>query len=141
MRKPAQKSGLFVLYFSKYDDIIVKKGGIFMKRSFVILVAVVLVAGFMLYGCGPQKADSSRSAIDTAKTMQTTQEKVDYLVGQAKAFYNSKEFQGAVDIAQYILRYLDKDSPAAKELLTKAQEALAAQAKSAAEQAKKEFGL
>jgi len=90
-------------------------------------------------GCGAQKAESGTAAIAATKTMQTIPEKTDYLVSQAKAFYNSKDFQGAVDIAQYILRYLDKDSTAAKDLLAKAKEQLTAQAQGMLDQAKKNF--
>lgn len=108
-----------------------------MRKSVLILLVVGLVAGLALYGCGAKKAESSKAAITETKTMQTTQEKVDYLIGQAKAFYNSKEFQNAVDVAQYVLVYLDKDSAEAKSLLDKAKDALAQQAKSAVEEAKK----
>jgi hypothetical protein len=111
-----------------------------MKRlSFLIIVCIAL--SFAVAGCGVQKAESSKAAIDTAKTMQSVQEKTDYLVSQAKAFYNSKDFQSAVDIAQYVLRYLDKDSQSAKSLLEKAKEQLTAQAQGMLDQAKKDFQL
>ena len=110
-----------------------------MKKSFITIMALGLFFGLILTGCGAKKAESGSDAIKTAKTMETAQEKADYLVGQAKAFYNSKEFQDAVDVAQYILRYVDRDSQAAKDLLQKAKDALTAQAKSAVEDAKKKF--
>lgn len=110
-----------------------------MKKNFILIMVLSLVFGLILTGCGAKKAESSREAISTAKTMETSEEKISYLVGQAKAFYNSKEFQGAVDIAQYLLRYVDKDSQAAKDLLQKAKDALTAQAKSAVEDAKKKI--
>jgi len=112
-----------------------------MKKLFSVLVICIAVSSLLVAGCGMQKEESPRKAIDMAKTLQTTQEKADYLIGQAKAFYNSKDFQGAVDIAQYILRYLDKDSTAAKDLLEKAKEQLKAQAQSAVDSAKKNFGM
>ena len=95
-----------------------KEGG--MRKSLSIILVVAFVLGFVALGCGPKKAGSSQEAIETSKTMQTVQEKADYLVGQAKAFYNSKDFQGVVDTAQYILTYLDKNSEEAKSLLEKA---------------------
>ena len=108
-----------------------------MKRAIAMALVVCFAVGLVLVGCGPQKAETSQEAINTAKTMDTVQEQTKYLVAQAKDFYNSKEFQGAVDIAQYILRYLDKDSPEARDLLKKAQEALTAQIREQAEEAKK----
>jgi outer membrane PBP1 activator LpoA protein len=110
-----------------------------MKRLSCLALVVSLLLSFVVAGCGTQKAESSRAAIDTAKAMQTVQEKADYLVSQAKAFYNSKDFQGAVDIAQHVLRYLDKDSQAAKDLLEKAKQQLTAQAQGMLDQAKKDF--
>ncbi len=97
--------------------------------------------GLILSGCGAQKAGSSTEAIDYAKTLANVQEQTNYLVGQAKAFYSSKEFQNAVDTAQYVLRYLDKDNPEAQNLLTKAKEAITAQLKQKAEEAKKKYGF
>ena len=99
-----------------------------MKKGLILGIVITLVFGLTLTGCGAKKAESSKEAISVAKTMETTEQKVNYLVGQAKSFYNSKEFQGAVDIAQYILRYLDSDSQ---------QEALSSKVKGAVEDAKK----
>ncbi|MCK4859218.1 MAG: hypothetical protein KAS87_01530 [Candidatus Omnitrophica bacterium] len=111
-----------------------------MKNLFFTTIVLGLFLSLVLVGCGEKKVASSNEAIQTAKSMETTQEKVDYLTKQAKAFYNSKEFQQAVDIAQYILRYVDKDSQAAKDLLEKAKDALASQVKGAAEDVKKRLG-
>ena len=70
-----------------------------MKRALVFAAVICLAVSLTLIGCGAPKAESSREAIKTADTMETVQGKTDYLIGQAKAFYNSKEFQGAVDMA------------------------------------------
>ena len=110
-----------------------------MHRSFNLVIAACLILSVAVAGCGVKKAESSRAAIDESKALATTQEKVDFLVGQAKAFYNSKQFQDAVDIAQYILRYLDKDSPQAKQLLENAKEQLTQAAQSALQEAQKGF--
>ena len=111
-----------------------------MNKSVLTVAVVCLAASLMLVGCGAEKAGSSQEAIANAKTMDTAQAKTDYLIGQAKAFYNSKDFQGAVSTAQYVLQYLDKDSQAAKALLEKAKTDLAAQVKQAAADLQKSFG-
>jgi len=108
-----------------------------MKKGLILGIVMALFFGLVLTGCGVKKAESSREAISVAKTIETTEQKVNYLVGQAKSFYNSKEFQGAVDIAQYILRYLDRDSQQAKDLLQEAKEALTSKVRGAVEDAKK----
>jgi len=112
-----------------------------MKKGLTIIIAICLVTGLSLVGCGAEKADSSQDAIQTAKTMATVQEQTDYLVKQAKDFYSSDDFQGAIDIAQYVLRYLDKDSKAAQEILQKAKDQLTAQVKKQAEDLKKSFSF
>ena len=103
-----------------------------MKKLFGVVAVSSMVLSLILTGCAQDKATSSKEAMQTAKSMETVDQKADYLIKQAKAFYNSKEFQQAVDITQYILRYVDKDSQEAKNLLEKAKEALVAKAKEAA---------
>jgi len=108
-----------------------------MKR---LLIFSVLVLSIVFMGCGPKKVESYRVAINTAKAMETVEEKASYLISQTKAFYNSKEFDQAVQIAQYILRHVDRDSKDAKSLLEKAKAALKKAAEAAAADAKKKIG-
>jgi len=96
-----------------------------MRKSWVVVVAAALVLSLALAGCA-KKAASSQEAISNTRTMQTLQEKVNYLVAQAKAFYSSREYQQAIDVAQYILARLDNTSAQAKDILEKAKEQLAA---------------
>jgi len=103
-----------------------------MKYLRNVVVGFTIIFILALIGCAQKKAESSQSAIETAKSMDSVEQKVDYLIGQAKAFYNSNEFQQSVDIAQYILRYLDKDSQEAESLLEKAKQALVSKAKQVA---------
>ncbi len=119
--------------------VVFKVKGDGMRKTAAIILTLCIAVSFMVTGCGAQKAGSSTAAIDYSKSLATVQEKTTYLVGQAKSFYNSKDFQGAVDIAQYVLRYLDKDSTAAKSLLQEAQEGLTAQLKAKADEVKKGF--
>lgn len=87
----------------------------------------------LVCGCAqkPQSA-SSKEAINKAAALETVQQKADFLIGEAQAFYNSEKFQDAVDLAQYVLNTLDKDSQAAKDLVEKAKQALAQAVESAA---------
>lgn len=111
-----------------------------MRKILLLLFVLGLFSGLVFSGCAQQqKAESSKEAIEIAKTMETVEQKADYLINQARAFYNSKEFQEAVNAAQYVLRYLDKDSQAAKDLLGKAKEALSSAAKAAADDVKKKL--
>ena len=110
-----------------------------MKKVLLVTLVLGLFSGLLLVGCAQEKAESSKEAIATAKAMETAEQKAAYLIQQAKAFYNSKDFQEAVNTAQYILRSVDKDSQAAKDLLQKAKDALASAAKAAVEDAKKKL--
>lgn len=95
------------------------------KGLLLSLIICVAIAGVSFLGC-TKKAASSTAAIEASKALGSAQQKVEYLVAQAKAFYNSKDFQQAIDIAQYILAYIDKNSAEAKSLLDKAKADLAA---------------
>lgn len=110
-----------------------------MKRLLLSVTVLVLFSSLLLAGCAQERAASSKEAIATAKAMETVEQKATYLIQQAKAFYNSKDFQEAVNTAKYILRYVDKDSQAAKDLLQKAKDALASAAKGVAEDVKKKL--
>jgi hypothetical protein len=98
-----------------------------MRSILLVATALCLVVSFTLVGCGPQKAASGTEAIETAKTMRNVNEQAKYLIAQARSFIKAEEFQYAIDVLQYDLKYLDKDSPEAKELLRKAQDALVVQ--------------
>ena len=111
-----------------------------MRRAVVSAVAVALVAGSLIVGCG-QKATSSSAAIQHAQTLQTPQEQADYLIGQAQAFLNSKNYQEATATAQYVLANVDKNSQQAKQLLQQAADQAAAGAQAAVKNAKKQLGL
>jgi outer membrane PBP1 activator LpoA protein len=135
---------MFMCFGRKNRIKYIRKEMINMRKDLSIIVVFCLVLGLGLVGCAQQKAASSGEAIEASKSMETVEQKVDYLVGQAKVFYNSKDFQQAVDVAQYILRSLDKDSQEAKNLLEKAKEALVAKAQeavgTATEDVKKKLG-
>ncbi|MDP8252874.1 MAG: hypothetical protein P9X27_00525 [Candidatus Kaelpia aquatica] len=97
-----------------------------MKNSISAALLVCLTFSILIAGCSKQcSAASGLEAIDTAKTLGTTQEKISYLATAAKALYESEKFQDVVNISQYILTYLDSDSQIARDLLDKAQAKLA----------------
>ena len=107
-----------------------------MKRFLAVITSLVLLSSIAFVGCGSKKEASSKDAITKAQAMATVKERVDYLVSQAQVFYNSKDFQSAIDVGQYILSYLDKESQTAKNLIMKAKEALAAEAQKAVDKVK-----
>ncbi|MFA5355927.1 MAG: tetratricopeptide repeat protein [Candidatus Omnitrophota bacterium] len=97
-----------------------------MKKILFLGIIVCLGCGmFLATGCA-KKAASASEAIQNSKTLKTVQEQADYLISQAQAFYNSKEFQQAIQAAQYVLANLDKNSQPAKDLIEKAKAQLQA---------------
>jgi hypothetical protein len=111
-----------------------------MRKFFTIILAATLVLSFAMVGC-TKKAASFQEAIKASEAMQTVQQKVDYLIGQANAFYNSKDFQSTVDVANYVLQKLDKNSQQAQDLLQKAKSQIQAAVKSGVTDVKSKFGI
>ena len=95
-----------------------------MKNFLHVASILTLCICLILSGCGQKKAASSEEAIANARAMETAQEKVDYLIKQAEAFYKSEQYRDAVESAQYVLKNLEKDSEEAREILAKAQKEL-----------------
>jgi hypothetical protein len=100
------------------------------KILFFGLIVCVSFGLFLSAGC-EKKAGSASEAIQNSQVMKTVQEKADYLVKQANVFYNSKEFQQAIQTAQYVLSNLDNNSQAAKDLIAKAKTQLQSAAQKA----------
>lgn len=111
-----------------------------MKRVLFLITAGAVSVGLVLAGCAQKKAASSGEAIKASESLQTVDQKVNYPIDQAKAFYNSREFQKAVDVARYVLRNLDKDSQPAKDLLEKATAQLKATAQKTMSDVKQKLG-
>ena len=110
-----------------------------MKKMFCAVLAVCLAVSLCVAGCAPAKASSSQEAIQKSQSMETVKQKTDYLVSQAKAFYNTKQFQDVVTLTQYVMQKVDATSQEAKALLEKAKTEMTAEMKKAAEEMKKQF--
>ncbi len=108
-----------------------------MKRLITVTMVACLIAGIAMTGCGVKKVATPQAAIEQAQILETPAKKASYLVGQANAFYKAKDFQGAINIARYVLGNLDKDSAVAKQIIKESQSAIIAKAKSPAQAAKK----
>jgi len=112
-----------------------------MKKALLFVIVIGLSLGVFLNAGCTKKAASVSEAIQNSRALKTVQEQANYLVSQAQAFYNSKEFQQAIQAAQYVLGNLDKNSQAAKDLIEKAKAQLQAAAQKAVVDAKnKLFG-
>ena len=104
------------------------------------VVSVVLLAALVV-GCAQKpKAANSKEAVEQAKQLENVEAQVQYLVKEANAFINSKQFDEAVNTAKYILSNLDKESAQAKTILEKAQEELKKLAEAKAQELKKSIG-
>ena len=93
-----------------------------MKRVLVVVIALFMVIGFMLVGCGTkvEKAATFQEAVNNANTMQTTKQKTDYLLGQAKAFLEDEDYNTAIKLARYILGSVKRQSTEARKLINEA---------------------
>jgi len=95
-----------------------------MMKKFIPVLCACAVAVALISGCGAKKEESGKAAIEKSKTLTTTEEQLNYLEGQADAFYKSKEYQEAINIVQYMLNNLDKEAEKAKQLLEQSTEGL-----------------
>jgi hypothetical protein len=91
-----------------------------MKKAFILGLAICLSCGVLFSAGCAKKVGSVSEAIQNSQAFKTVQEKANYLIGQAQAFYNSKQYQDAVNAAQYVLNKLDSNSQQAKDLIEKA---------------------
>jgi hypothetical protein len=122
-----------------------------MRNKIVMVGAIFLLAGVVLAGCQRQQENSATQqvkipeavkqvvvektttaveAIKQSEAILSIQDKVRYLIGEANNFYDAKQFQPVIDIAQYILGNLDANSSPAQSLLEKAKQGLQAAAQS-----------
>jgi len=107
--------------------------------SIKYILVIVLAAVFTFSGCGPAKESTGTKALQKSETINTIDQKVDYLVAQAKAFYNSKEFNDAIAVAQHVITNLDANSQEAKKLLADSKAKLSEMIKTTADDMKKKF--
>ena len=110
-----------------------------MKKIFLGVWVVFLVVTLGVIGCA-KKAATSAEAIEQSKAKGSVQAQVDYLVSQANAFINGKNFDEAVKTAQYVLSNLDKDAQGAKDILEKAKAELTKTAQDAVKGLKDKLG-
>lgn len=111
-----------------------------MKKFYSVFLAVIFLT-VSFAGCAQQpKAANSQEAIAQSKSLATVDEQVKYLVGQANAFVSSKNYEQAVQTAQYVLSSLDANSQEAKSILDKAAAEIKKLAEQKAEELKKSLG-
>jgi vacuolar-type H+-ATPase subunit H len=91
-----------------------------MRRISYALFAAAICIGLALAACSPKKAATSEEAITIAGAMETTEEKVDYLIFQAKAFFESEQYKDAAASARHVLKKLDADSEEARKIFEEA---------------------
>ncbi|MFB3919621.1 MAG: hypothetical protein ACE14U_06085 [Candidatus Velamenicoccus archaeovorus] len=97
--------------------------------SKTVLAVLIFAVGMICVtsGCA-KRVVSSAQAIKKSETMSTTDQKAVYLVGQAKAFLNSKNYREAIRTSQYVLAGVDRNSKEARAILEKAKQGLSEEA-------------
>jgi len=93
------------------------------------------VFSFGVIGC-TKKAANSQEAIQQAQELKTPEEQAKYLISQANAFINSKEFDQGIKTAQYVISNLDRNSQEAQSIIEKAKEELKKAAQGALDEAR-----
>ncbi len=74
---------------------------------------------------------SAKAAIAQAQTIPVLKDKIDFLAAQAQGFLGQKNYQEAVNVAQFILTKLDANSIQAKSVMDQAKSQIAQAAQGA----------
>lgn len=93
-----------------------------MKFSKLLSVLSVAMLALNLVACGSQpKSANSKEAIDHAMSLQSAQEQANYILGEAKAFVNNKQYDEAVKSAQYVANNYQDRAQEAQKIIEEAQ--------------------
>jgi len=107
-------------------------------KKLILAVTIAGVACLSVAGCAQQpKAANSQEAIEQAKALETAEAQAKYLISQANAFVNSKDFDQAIQTAKYVLANLDSESKEAQSIIEKATTQLKKMAEEKAAEMKK----
>ena len=108
--------------------------------STLLLLVAALLAPVLLEGCS-NRATTSSEAIQHAKTLGTPSHQEEYLIVQARAFFNAKNYQEAMTTAQYVLASVDGRSQDAQSVLEQVKRQLAKDTEAVVGEAKASVGL
>ena len=90
-----------------------------MRKLVTIMMVFCLLTGIALTGCGTRKAATSQDAIKISQTIEGKDKQEEYLLVQAQAFVDAKDFKGGLNLARYTLTAVNRDSKAAREMIRK----------------------
>ena len=91
-----------------------------MRLDILLSWALCLQIALFLPACSPKqsavmkKAASVQEAIEFSQSLDKVSWKTNYLIGQAKAFYQAKDYRASAIISRYILDNIDSDNRQAK---------------------------
>lgn len=104
-----------------------------------ILTVWAVAAVLMITGCEKQaKTQNSQQAIQQSQQLSTSEEKVNFLISEAKAFIGQKKYDEGIQTANYILANLDQQSKEAQDILTTARAEIEKTAREQLEKTKKD---
>ncbi|MCB9747263.1 MAG: hypothetical protein H6755_02525 [Candidatus Omnitrophica bacterium] len=95
-----------------------------MKLFMLILAAAMIVGTSSFSEAKKTPQMSTEEIINNAQTLQSSEEKIEYLLIKGDELLETKQYQEAFDVAQYVLTELDPTSEKAISILTSAQEHL-----------------
>jgi hypothetical protein len=90
-----------------------------MKRSVLTLWGAIFFSILIFSGCG-KPPETAAEAIQVSRKSTDPEVQADYLVAQARLFYDDKKYKEAEATTNYIINNLDKTNAAAKQILSQA---------------------
>ena len=89
-----------------------------MKNTQLIIGVVCAMLVVSVYGCNSKpKAKNANEAVAQSKNMPDVKAQADYLVSEAKAFLNSKQYDEAMKTAQYIASNFQESAAEAQKII------------------------
>ncbi len=111
-----------------------------MRVQPTVVFAMFAVMCLAIASCAPKPtAANSADAINKSANLPSVDAKVNYLIKEAKAFIGNKQYDEAVNTAQYVLTNVKQDSDEARRVLEKAAGELRAMAEKHLADAKNEM--
>lgn len=114
---------------------------VYAQATAVNPVATAQVTGQQAMAAASQLFTDAKAAIAASASKPTVKEKTDFLVAQAQGFMNTKNYQEAATVVNYVLSKLDANSPQAKSILDQAKAQLSAKMQGAMSNAMNKLGV
>ena len=98
-----------------------------MRKAVIVTMVVLFLVLSLVSDVFAARAKAYKDVLKEVEKKRRVTDKRSYLLDQAEASYDAKEYLDSSNIAQYILRYVDPESEEAMTMMKKANSALSSE--------------